>query len=337
LHLHEHHFDCSIQSDNCFDDPCFVWIYRVWGTDHEPAPKPGAGHLRHLEEFLARVLPITSYVRELNALVASARLQSTKVRPPLPSKVVYAFQEVVSMYVIQAHLLSLYNRRRSAPLYQKVYIDAKIEKLVKQEEVSTGLAYDYLQDAKKDIILMKGTARHIDGLGIESVGAEFLLMALVANLQNRPVLPHASSTNPGKPDFLLMYQRYVSELRFEANRRPKKRVFLDIRALEEELDALHSLLDSQETVLGNYLKLLNPGSMRPTTGDRKGLFRIERDFGRRQLKLLRSKAQSISTLREKSQFLKEQVKQTIEILGRTTARQFECLPLSHYYSCPCHL
>ncbi|KAG9250024.1 uncharacterized protein F5Z01DRAFT_432833 [Emericellopsis atlantica] len=314
LHLHEHHFDCSIQSDNCFDDPCFVWIYRVRGTDYEPAPKPGAGHLRHLEEFLARILPITGYIRELHALVASASQQSTKVRPPLPSKVVYAFQEVVSMFVIQAHLLSFYNRRRSAALRQKAYINGKIERLIRQEEMSKGLAYDYLQDAKKDIILMKGTSRHIDGLGIESVGAEFLLMALVANLQNRPVLPHAPSTNPGMPDFLLLYQRYVSELRFEANRRPKKRVFLDIRALEEELDALHGLLDSQETVLSNYLKLLNPGSLRPTTCDRKGLFRIERDFGRRQQRLLRSKAQSISTLREKSQFLKEQVKQTIEIL-----------------------
>ncbi|KAL6869222.1 hypothetical protein ACO1O0_000546 [Amphichorda felina] len=219
----------------------------------------------------------------------------------------------MAMYVIRAQWLSLNNRKDSSA-YNREAIDLKIAELMLQEERAKEQVYDDLQDAKKDIILLKGTSRHIDSLGVEAVGAEFLVMAIMVNLQNRSVLVKQTPAGPERADFIEMYQKYTSQLRFQANRRPKKRVFLDIHGLEEELDALHGLVEAQTSLVGKYLRLLAPGSTRTTNATRVGLYKIEREYGRSHQRVLRTKQENIRILREKSEVLKEQVKQTIEIL-----------------------
>lgn len=312
-HLHSHHLGCSRKSKRPYDDPCFVWLQLVEDSSYSHRRVPGIGNAGQVEDFLSQLLPISSYVRELHSLVASTQAYSPKP-PPLPAKVVRAFEQLMAMYMIQAQWLSLNNRRSSSRIYSKAVQD-RAEDLMLQGEAAKKQVYDYLQDAKKDIVLMRGTSRHyIDGLGVEAVGAEFLVLAIMVSLQNRSVLTRPASTAPERADFIELYQRYTSQLRFQANRRPKKRVFLDIHGLVEELDALEGMVKAQTLVMRRYLQLLAPGSTRTTNATRVGLYKIERAYGDAQQRALRLRQDNLRILQEKSLVLKEQVKQIIEIL-----------------------
>lgn len=311
-HLHKHHFDCSGKTHQPYDDPCYVWLRHIQDSTCSRQLVSGI-NAEQVEDFVSRLLPICSYARELHSLVAGTQSNSANARPPLPSTIGKAFEHIMAVYVIRAQWLSLNNRRNLAASNTEA-IQFKIEELMVEEDSSTRKVYDYLQDAKKDIILLKGTSRHVDGLGVEAVGAEFLVMALMANLQTRPVLGKAASTAPDRADFIELYQKYTSQLRFKANRRPKKRVFLDIHGLEEELDALYSMIEAQMNLMRKYLRLIAPRSTRITNPTRVGLYKVESGYGRAQQSALRSKYDTIETLKEKSEVLKEQVKKTIEVL-----------------------
>lgn len=316
-HLHKEHMVCSGKTERPSDDPCFVWLRRVQPNDLN-SQDPGYGISKHVEDFIEVLLPISHYVRELHNLVATAQDSTSQTRPPLPSSLVYAFGQIMTMYLLRAYWLSLYNRRFIMPTEDNGYsrtesLELKVE-LRRREDAAMHKSHDFLQDAKKDIILLQSTSRQINSLGMESVGAEFLAMALIVNLQNRSILAKPTPTTLQKADFIELYQNYTSRLRFQANRRPQKRVFLDIHSLEEELDALHSTLEAQSSVLSKYLKLLSPGSTRTTSATRVGQYKVEKGYARIQQKTLRSKESDIGILKEKSQALKLQVKQTIEIL-----------------------
>ena len=311
-HLHKHHFDCSGKSEKPYDDPCYVWLRHVRSSAHAHQQVTGIGNSGEVEDFVSRLLPISRSTRELHSLVASTQANPSNARPLLPANVVHAFEQIIAMYVIRAQWLSLNNRRDSS--FDQVALQRKIEELIEREDYAKQEVYNHLQDAKKDIILLKGTSRGINSVGVEAVGSEFLVMAIMVNLQNRSVLARSTSTAPERADFIEMYQQYTSQLRFQAHRRPKKRVFLDIHGLEEELDALQRLLEAQRSLLDKYLRLIAPGSTRTTNATRVGLYKIERKYGKSQQRILESKHENIQILRGKSEVLKEQVKKTIEIL-----------------------
>lgn len=310
-HLHKDHFDCSAKIHQPYDDPCFVWLRRL----HVQLPPSTVGHLNVtlVEDFVSELLGVSRYSRELHHLVASIHGSETRSRPQLPTNIVLAFEQIMAMYMIHAHRLSL-NNARATYKSQSGALSQKIDELVVRGDMAKRKVIDHLTEAKKDIILLRGTSRQIDSLSVEAVGAEFLVLNLITNLQNRSLVNKPAPNTADKVDFVELYQRYTSSLRFQANRRPKKRVFLDIHGLEEELDALHSMLESQKSLLCNYLKLLSPGSTRATNATRVGQYKIERAYARKQQKNLDAKEDSIRILREKSQILKEQVKKIIEIL-----------------------
>lgn len=321
-HVHKEHLECTGNAARPYNDPCFVWLRRVWTSGYQ-MQTPGMGMLLFVEEFIKSLLPISNSIKELHILVANAQNaqpQGREIpRPCLPRNLVYVFQQIISMYVLESQWLSLHNRlpvmRMNAEAPSRIaYVEHKITELLAEEDIARRKAQDLLEDAKRDIILLGNTSRNIDSLGVEAVGAEFLVLSLVCAGQNMPLRPLAESTTLQGFTFIELYRDRTSKLRFQAHRRPQKRVFLHIHALEEELEALRGLVKAQKSLMIKYLKVISPKSFRITNTTRIGQYRTEDSMGRFQLDQLIARGREIDILKAKSKSLKEEVKQTLEIL-----------------------
>ncbi|KAI1408535.1 hypothetical protein F5Y13DRAFT_204710 [Hypoxylon sp. FL1857] len=312
-HLHSEHLSCVASGKNKrpYDDPCFVWLGHYKGSQIQQARNKNI--LDTVNQFLDTLTNLKSLAMELHYLVAttSRRGSESESRLFLPEGVYYAFQEILSMYILTSRQLSHINRLDALQSdNEKLQVGSywrKIRSFESDAQTAFANACEHLENSKADIIL-SGTIRSPDTLGIESVGPHFLAAALAANLQNRPLFPDTDT------DAVQIYHEYTSRLRYQAYRRPRRRVFLEIHRLQEDLEALQNVVSSQLRVLDNYKRLLFPGSYRVTDSSRDGLFRIESRYIDSQLDKLRDKNEQLRVQRERTDFLKEQVKQTIEIL-----------------------
>ncbi|CAG9989389.1 unnamed protein product [Clonostachys byssicola] len=316
-HLHSHR-ECSSATKRPWDDPCYVWIQSVWGPSGQ-VPKPRKKILKKTAEFKESLLHLKEQISELHSLVANAWGTRKSKRPPLPTSLVKAFTQLLTLYLLQAQELSLLNRIHSAVSIQgkelrlSLLMEKQQELEMYVEEVNIKVR-NLLQDAKKDIVLLGSTTRDIHSLGVEAVGAEFLIMSLVANAQNRRVIPEELVSSRNTTDYIYLYRTYIAQLRFQASKRPQRRLFLDIDVVQEELSAVSMVHQAQSRLLGNYLKLLSPRSFRMTTKTRVGIFKTEKALARRQQRKLYTRIQDTKDLTDKLAYLKERVKQMIEII-----------------------
>ncbi|KAK1242525.1 hypothetical protein MKX08_005337 [Trichoderma sp. CBMAI-0020] len=320
-HLHERHIECKhSDSDRPYDDPCYVWLHRIW-HDGYPMRSSRDGLLGIMEEFIEELSYISNYVQELhNMTIRDSSARDAASTPPLSMNITHAFQQIIKMFVFRSKQLSLINRRRglisgssleSFPLIQR--IDRKIEELFSLEMDANERIIDRLESAKKDIFL-SGIGSHSEMLEAETVRVQFLALAFMSEIQRPLFQPSAVGRSYVKDTLLRLYKDYTSRLHFEANNRPRKRVFLDIHGLEEELQALDKLVDSQESCLYNFLTLIDPLTSRYTTETRFREFRVEMQFGNDQLHHRIERRREIDNLATRLWILKDQVKQTIEIM-----------------------
>ncbi|KAI0883680.1 uncharacterized protein GGS22DRAFT_194936 [Annulohypoxylon maeteangense] len=313
-HLHSEHLSCTSagKSKKPYDDPCFVWLRR--SDDSEVDQAQSKNIINAVHQFIELLTNVKDLAMELHYLVATTSHQSSesKFRPFLPSGIFYAFQQILSMYFLTSKQLSFINgldslqssfeKRQTGPYWRK------IRSLESDAQAAFVSACELLENSKEDIILSGIATQSPDTLGIESVGPHFLAASLAVNIQNRPLLPDTDT------DVLQVYHEYTSKLRYQTYRRPRRRVFLDIHRLQEDLEALHNVVLSQIQVLDNYKRLLSPTSFRVTDTSREGLFRIESRYIDSHMDKLQDQNEEIRVQRERMKFLKEQVKQTIEIL-----------------------
>ncbi|UKZ95228.1 uncharacterized protein TrAFT101_010077 [Trichoderma asperellum] len=320
-HLHEKHIECKhTNSERPYDDPCYVWLHRIW-HDGYPMRSSRDGLLGIMEDFIEELSYFSNYVRELhNMTIRDSSASDAISTPPLPMNITHAFQQIVKMFVFRSKQLSLINRRRSLisgsslenfSLIQR--IDRKIEELFSLEMDANERIIDRLESAKKDIFL-SGIESHSEMLEAETVRVQFLALALMSGIQRPLLQPSVMGRSRVKDALLQLYKDYTSRLHFQANNRPRKRVFLDIHGLEEELQALDKLLGSQESCLYNALTLIDPLTSRYTTETRFREFRVEVQYGNDQLHQLVERRREIDNLATRLWILKDQVKQTIEIM-----------------------
>ncbi|OTA79326.1 hypothetical protein M434DRAFT_38340 [Hypoxylon sp. CO27-5] len=314
-HLHSEHMSCVASGKNKrpYDDPCFVWLRHYRGSQIHQIHNSKIV-LDTVNQFLDALANVKDLAMELHYLVATTSHQGSEseFRPFLPERVFYAFQEIMSMHILTSRQLSYINRvdapqsdneKRQVGFYWR-----RIRSFESDAQAAFARACELLENSKADIILSGITTQSPDTLGIESVGPHFLAIALAANLQNRPLLPDTDT------DAVQVYDEYTSKLRYQAYRRPRRRVFLEIHRLQEDLEALQNVILSQLQVLENYKRLLSPGSYRVTDSSRKGLFRIESRYIDSQMHKLLDRSDELRVQRERTNYLKEQVKQAIEIL-----------------------
>jgi Mg2+ and Co2+ transporter CorA len=311
-HLHTQHFDSKETTTHPFNDPCYVWVCR-FPTQHPPRHRRYNEILTIAEDFVNDMGDLVAHTKELHYLVARVWSQpgEESMPPPLPVNLASAFKEIIYLYSLTSKQFALTNQSLlsdDASKESMYNLRRKIRAIDNRREDTFRRTKRLFEDAKEDIILLGNSTGDIETLGIESVGAEFIVMALIDNLQSKPV-----QTDP-MTDIVHVYRQYTGKLRFQANRRPKRRVFLDIHALEEELVAIRGVNTLQQNMLEDYLTILYPGSFRITNTDRARLYQVENRYIQNRLSELQVIYDDLEMLHEKSGDLKEQVKQTIEVL-----------------------
>ncbi|PTB73789.1 hypothetical protein M440DRAFT_1381694 [Trichoderma longibrachiatum ATCC 18648] len=317
-HLHEKHIDYS-HSDSArpYDDPCYAWLHRIWHHGY-PVRSSQDGLLGIVEDFVEQLSDIRMYVREL--LNMTARDSSAADTPPLSISIIHIFKHIINVFVLRSKQLSLINRRRSTvaedpqgntQLVQR--IDRKIDELLSLEIDANEHIIDLSESAKKDIF-MSGIGSQFELPQAETVRVQFLALALMSGIQRPLLQPSYTGPSYARDMLLQLYRDYTSRLHFQANNRPRKRVFLDIHGLDEELQALDKLLGSQESCLYNALTLIDPLTSRYTTKTRLREFRAELQYGNNVLRGIIDRRREIENLATRLRILKDQVKQTIEIM-----------------------
>jgi cell shape-determining protein MreC len=84
--------------------------------------------------------------------------------------------------------------------------------------------------------------------------------------------------------------------------------------LQEELTVIHSVNTWQQKTFESLLKVLDPKSFTKPTFARMSMFSPESECLKEEIKTLRSKATELKALENRTQYLREQLKQSVEIL-----------------------
>lgn len=183
--------------------------------------------------------------------------------PSLPRSLVYAFEELMNYSPLQAKCLSLENRA-AAVAREKHY--AKAVRLLSRVQGMQKHCLDrrervqkHLQEAHGDIILSRNgrydaadTPLDVVALESESVARALMVSVLDNSITNTVLRPDSAGDPAGTGgngdvewDVVRVYKEYSERLHSEAARRPRRRLFLDIQALVDELDALKVVLRSE--------------------------------------------------------------------------------------------
>ncbi|KAM3435393.1 hypothetical protein MY4824_004859 [Beauveria thailandica] len=191
--------------------------------------------------------------------------------PSLTKDLVDAFEDIVMAHIIKAKHLSLANHwmfdgddpnnrgagASAAPAGSARRIPSaefltKVEDMIRCGAECLARAHCCLDHARTNLILLSTRTAMGAKISLDYIGIEFLVA----------VLSHPAA-------LLELYQKYTAKLQFEANRKPRRRVFLDIQTLQEELDALRSKL------LGNYRDLTAPRLSETMNPARENLYPLE--------------------------------------------------------------
>lgn len=269
-HLHAEHLECSFgespagrTQDRPHDDPCYAYIKSLADTHaNEPEIERIANEfIDHLSDFsgslskiqwlVATNLPRSS-PRGRTGLHSYQPPTAATRQPQLHRSLVHAFDDIVAYYILQAKRISLQNRGIGLNMRDKV--QESLQALAR----STSLGFhcrdarahvqSYLQQARRDVILSRGGNDTDTALGVQAFDRTSFVRALVLSAVDTTFSAPLVQKKPRGPqgpewEVLGMYSEYNKRLHVEAARRPRRRLFLEIHALEDELESLEELLD----------------------------------------------------------------------------------------------
>jgi Mg2+ and Co2+ transporter CorA len=101
---------------------------------------------------------------------------------------------------------------------------------------------------------------------------------------------------------------------YQINQFPRKRLLRDIHALQEELSVVKTINSMQQKTFESLLKVLDPRSFKTPKPNRISMFQSESECLNGGLSNPQSKATELNALGDRTQFLREQLKQSVEIL-----------------------
>jgi hypothetical protein len=280
------HLECPLgepaavkAKDRPHDDPCYAYIKSL-ADNHSNEPEIEnivKGLIDHLSD-------VSGSLNKIQWLVATnpqdnARRRRSKTKPAtphqLPRNLIYAFDELVSYYILQSKRLSLQNRgitlsaSSNAPEQDSAHAALeRSRRLALRCRDTRARLQRFLQQARRDVILSRGGhSRRIsvgddDGADTAALGVQAFDTTSFMRVLLRSVLDTSFSAplplkkiagtggarvglgrlEVGKKvpawDVIRIYSEYSKHLHVEASRRPRRRLFLDIHALEDELVAL---------------------------------------------------------------------------------------------------
>ncbi|KAI0594964.1 hypothetical protein F4775DRAFT_595725 [Biscogniauxia sp. FL1348] len=315
LHRHLEHKDEENKKIKYqwLDDPCLVWLeprhslrHDLWSRTVKRVVEPLLNSLKQLRAQAEELcLSVTVSKDDHGTLGDIAQI--------LPSSLVQVFELVLSMHLVTAQRVSMAvggSRRSRHNFLKTIRVPQNTNSifLARHFKNYKEQAATLLSKAQKDLILYNSTTTLSGGVNLRPIGREFLVASILSNLQNQLV-------NQGTHlNVLDIYQSKIAKLQYYVNTRPQRRLFLEIKAVEIELEALRNVFNAQDDMLRKYLLILDPMSFHVPDSDRLSQHPLEKDYIEEQLQMLATKDAELQLLQLCARDLTSQVKQSIEIL-----------------------
>ncbi|KAF5543496.1 mg2+ transporter [Fusarium phyllophilum] len=173
-----------------------------------------------------------------------------------------------------------------------------------------------LEDARRDVMMASETQIDTDRLTISPIGLEFLLITLLRNLHGHPIYPETNQ----KLDVARHCRDTSTALRFAAVRDPRRRRFLEISALEEEMEAFRIIFEVQTRTVKAYAQVLSPDFFPKDTtdrvdlGHRKNMYGLEKRHLDTHIQSLAEDGKTLEILQRILTATRHDMKQMIEVL-----------------------
>ncbi|KAI1485619.1 hypothetical protein F5X96DRAFT_674469 [Biscogniauxia mediterranea] len=295
------------------DDPCLVWLEPQHSLRHDRWSRTVKGVI---EPLLASLKQLRAQAEELCLSVTVSKDGHGTlgdIAQVLPDSLVQVFELVLSMHLITAQRVSMAvggNRRSRHNFLKTIRVPQNTSSifLARQFKNHKEKATTLLSKARKDLILYNSTTTLSGGVNLRPIGREFLVASILSNLQHQ-LIDQGTHLN-----VLDLYQSKIAKLQYLVNARPQRRLFLEIKAVEMELEALRNVFNAQDDMFQKYLLVLDPMSFHVPDSDRLSQHPLEKDYIEEQLQMLATKDAELQVLQLCARDLKSQVKQSIEIL-----------------------
>ncbi|KAH6957244.1 hypothetical protein DER45DRAFT_306902 [Fusarium avenaceum] len=316
-HIHQHHLQCtcSFEGSKIVDHPCAGWL-QWYGLESDPDEPL----ISTVVIFIDALNGIRDKARDIHSSVtgSSENSNATDSRPHLLRNLVYCFEDIMGKLLLTAKELSWMNRtrlRHTGP-DPDIPTPSPLSAIRDRCKRLDGTLEEHFNLAKRDVMVLGTSRGNIDRPIISPVGSEFLLAMLLSNLQNNTILQGTSQ----KMDIIKHYRKVSTGLRFGAMRSPKRQRFLEISALEEELDAICAILEVQGRMIEAYRTILDPESFITGTADwayiqdRKAMYPLEKTHLDSQVRKLSEGSTALEVLKQIAQSTRHDMKQIIEVL-----------------------
>lgn len=252
----------------------------------------------------------------------------------LPKSILRAFELIISLFMIKSKVYHAMIRGDEDPEFVHSLTRIPNWKHTRYGVALKG-ALKALHSARGDLILSL-TERHTGTVRLGAVGTECLAALCMMNLQRGVLtmppqkrtgklekyesLHHEQTRLAGNPvlkipdDIIPRYAAHLAELELKTRLKPQRKVFLEIRALENELTAVRGIYSTQLFNAQNLMDVIDPKSFRVTNGFRRARFPLEQDAMLPGMSALYTSSEQITCLILRTQILKIVLKESIEIL-----------------------
>ncbi|KAK1700766.1 hypothetical protein BDP55DRAFT_143885 [Colletotrichum godetiae] len=317
-HLHSAHTNCPLEAstNNIFEDPCTAFI-KESSSQTETFTNNETTSACH--SFYTSINSINKKVQNIHCSVSGTSDENgtRNLRPHLLTNLVHAFEEIVAKFVVAGRFLKQKNLARlQIPDDRDGVALVPLNALEAWEKEIDDKITELLNLARRDVIILGTSKRDIDRLIIAPVGPECLLATIIANVENNTML----QGNHRRVDIIRYYRKLTARLRFGAISDPKRKRFLEISALEEELEALRALVHVQRRLTIAYRNILDPAGFDSIQTDwsylkdRHAMFRLERTLLNSQNQKLAEDDDTLRRLQMIASGVRNSLKQNIEIL-----------------------
>ncbi|KAF4446456.1 mg2+ transporter [Fusarium austroafricanum] len=287
------------------NDPCLAWIQR----------QPMKDGLE--EKVISVASKLIDTLIDIQANATEIHTFANGKETPILTSLVQSFESIVILYILVAQELSEMNRER---LQNQKGFDTCIQILpiiteTRFENINAGLK-KHLENAMRNVMIPGRIRGDIDRLTITRIGLELLLATMIHNLHGNTIIQDTSRTL----DIIKYYRTACAKLRYVAARDPKRQRFLEISALEEEMNALRVILEVQVRMIKTLDQVLSPGFFpRDTTRatylrSRKAAYGLERQHFESDIKNLEEDIKMLEILQRLMHVTRHNMKQVIEVL-----------------------
>ncbi|KAF4840169.1 hypothetical protein CGCSCA4_v010487 [Colletotrichum siamense] len=273
--------------------------------------------------------------------------------PALPTSLLLAFENIVALFSVQAGIVLLTSREKNFKGHRNNRVNKAKTRYVStlneviahiesaREDLILGITAENTSSVRLGAVgaeyivamamanVQRGAFRIGAGsskvpLSFSGIGGELrrgTRRRAVTWTEDLGVLD-AASQKPGHKvavpttslDLIALYAAHARALDFNASLRPKRRAFLAIRALEEELQALKDLNVTQWHCLDNSKRVSDPTSFQVVNRERRARFSLERKVIERAKAERQREHDELLAMLHRAADLRARVKESIEVL-----------------------